>query len=85
MEAGASSTRDIVVAFVENTIKSLVEHKVIMGKPYAGATKDEIVDVLKKDNRWRWVGIGMVDDALKTLEAEDRVWKMGQGKWDLTE
>ncbi|KAF8178291.1 hypothetical protein BJ912DRAFT_1130722 [Pholiota molesta] len=45
---------------------------------------EEILDVLRNDDRWQYVGTWMVDDALKSLEAESRVWQMGRGKWDLT-
>ncbi|KAF8182096.1 hypothetical protein BJ912DRAFT_603402 [Pholiota molesta] len=83
-EAYVSLTPEFMADYVEDAIKMLVERKVAARNPYAGATKEEILDVLRNDDRWQYVGTWMVDDALKSLEAESRVWQMGRGKWDLT-
>jgi len=84
-EAYISLTPDYLADFVENAIKVLVDHYEKIGKPYAGATKDGILSVLRKDDRWKYVGEWTVDDALELLRKRGRAWNMGKGRWDLTE
>ncbi|KAF9528633.1 hypothetical protein CPB83DRAFT_906660 [Crepidotus variabilis] len=71
--------------YVEKAIKVLVDHYEKNGKPYHGATKDGILSVLRKDDRWRYVGDWSVDDALEVLKSEGKVWRLKPGRWDLTE
>ena len=42
--------------FVERAIKVLVDHYETIGKPYVGATKEGVLSVLRRDDRWRYVG-----------------------------
>lgn len=77
-------TPDFLGDFVEKAIKVLVDHYEKMGKPYAGATKEGVLSVLRKDDRWRYVGEWSVDDSLEFLKQEGRVWFLGNGRWDLT-
>ena len=69
---------------VERAVKVLVDHYAEIGKPYHGATKEGILQVLHKDDLWRYVGTWSVDEALEYLKKECRVWDMGKGRWDLT-
>ncbi|KDR78405.1 hypothetical protein GALMADRAFT_155343 [Galerina marginata CBS 339.88] len=83
-EAYISLTPEYLSDFVERAITVLVNHYEKIGKPYTGATKDGILSVLRKDDRWQYVGEWNVDDALDFLKKEGRVWCMGKGRWDLT-
>ncbi|KAF9552645.1 hypothetical protein CPC08DRAFT_714427 [Agrocybe pediades] len=84
-EAYISLTPDFLADFVANAIKVLVDHYERIGKRYNGATKDGILSVLRKDDRWKYVGEWSIDDALELLRKQGRVWSMGKGRWDLTE
>ncbi|KAH9486978.1 CST complex subunit STN1 [Psilocybe cubensis] len=84
-EAYISLTADLLAEHVEAAIKTLVDHYEKNGKPYIGATKDGILSVLRKDDRWRHVGEWNVQDALELLHGEGKVWAMKNGRWDLTE
>ena len=77
-------TPDFLGDFVEKAIKVLVDHYEKMGKPYAGATKEGVLSVLRKDDRWRYVGEWSIDDSLELLKQDGRVWFLGNGRWDLT-
>ncbi|KAF8901056.1 hypothetical protein CPB84DRAFT_1778363 [Gymnopilus junonius] len=84
-EAYISLTADYLADFVESAIKVLVRHYEDAGKPYSGASKESILSILKKDDRWQHVGEWNVDDTLKFLQAEGRVWAVGKNGWDVTE
>ena len=77
-------TPDFLGDYIEKAIKVLVDHYEEIGKPYAGATKDGVLSVLRKDDRWRYVGEWSIDDSLELLKQEGRVWSLGKGRWDLT-
>lgn len=84
-EAYIPLTADYLADFVEKAIKILVQHYEDIGRPYSGASKEAILSVLKKDDRWQHVGEWNVDDALTFLQAEGRVWAIGKNAWDITE
>lgn len=84
-EAYISLTPEYFSEYVEDAIKVLVDYYQRIGKPYAGATREGILQVLRKDDQWRRVGTWTIDDALEYLKVEGRVWNMGKGRWDLTE
>ncbi|KAJ3507059.1 hypothetical protein NLJ89_g6515 [Agrocybe chaxingu] len=85
-EAYVSLTGEYLADYVEGAIKVLVDHYAKLGKPYAGATKEGILSVLrKKDDQWRHLGEWTVEDALTVLSKEGRVWRLGNGRWDLTD
>ncbi|CAA7267232.1 unnamed protein product [Cyclocybe aegerita] len=85
-EAYVSLTGEYLADYVEGAIKILVDHYAKLGKPYAGATKEGILSVLrKKDDQWRHLGEWTVEDALAMLNKEGRVWSLGNGRWDLTD
>ncbi|KAF5311000.1 hypothetical protein D9619_007926 [Psilocybe cf. subviscida] len=88
-------TPPYLASAVENAISVLVAHYASIGRPYAGATKEGILSVLRKDDRWRFVGDWSVEETLVWLKERGRVWKMpgvggaggggaGSGRWDLT-
>lgn len=80
-------TPPYLAAPVEAAISVLVAHYTRIGKPYAGATKEGILSVLRKDDRWQFVGDWSVEETLVWLKEKGRVWKMpggGSGRWDLT-
>ncbi|KAF8962534.1 hypothetical protein BDZ97DRAFT_1920357 [Flammula alnicola] len=83
-EAYIALTPEYLADFVEKAIKLLVDHYEEIGKPYTGATKDGVLSVLRRDDRWKYVGAWNIDDALEYLKLEGRVWSMGNGGWDLT-
>lgn len=82
-EAYITLTSDYLAGFVEKAIGTLVDHYEKSGKPYHGATKEGILSVLKKDDRWRYVGIWHVEDALDLLLREGKIWSVAKGRWDL--
>lgn len=84
-EAYISLTADYLAEHVETAIKVLVDYYEKNNKPYSGATKDGILNVLRKDDRWRHVGEWNIQDALDLLQREGKVWAMAKGRWDLTE
>jgi hypothetical protein len=69
---------------VLQAIRFLVDLQTDKAKPYAGATAEAILNVLKKDDRWRSIGFWNVQDALEVLKGQGEVWDMGKGKWDMT-
>lgn len=83
-EAYIVLTPEYLANYVEGAIMVLVNHYQTIGKPYAGATRDGILSVLRKDDRWQFLGTWSIDEALQYLKREDRVWDMGKGRWDLT-
>ena len=83
-ESYVSLTPAYLAPHVERAVKVLVEHYARIGKPYAGATTEGILSVLKKDDRWGFLGAWNVQDALEVLRMECKVWDMGKGRWDLT-
>ena len=83
-ESYISLTPSYLAPHIEDAVKVLVEYYSQKGKPYAGATKEGILSVLRKDDRWKYVGAWTVQDALEVLKLEDKVWDMGKGRWDLT-
>jgi hypothetical protein len=83
-ESYISLTPSHLAPHIEEAVKVLVEYYNQKGKPYAGATKEGILSVLRKDDRWKYVGAWTVQDALEVLELEGKVWDMGKGRWDLT-
>jgi hypothetical protein len=80
--------------FVETAIRELTSTKGETGtKPVSklrvtrvptGATKEEILRRLHRDDRWRYIGEWQVEDALVYLQGERRVWRVGQDRWELT-
>ncbi|PPQ70626.1 hypothetical protein CVT26_010054 [Gymnopilus dilepis] len=84
-EAYVSLTADYLAEFVEAAIKTLVKHYEKAGKPYSGASKEAILVLLQKDDRWQHVGEWNVAEALQYLQTEGRVWAVGKNGWDLTE
>jgi len=83
-ESYVSLTPEYLASHVEQAVKVLVDHYAHIGKPYAGATTEGILSVLKRDDRWKYVGAWSVQDALEVLRTECKVWDMGKGRWDLT-
>ena len=83
-ESYVSLTPAYLAPYVERAVEVLVEHYARSGKPYAGATTEGILSVLKKDDRWGFLGAWNVQDALEVLRMECKVWDMGKGRWDLT-
>jgi len=77
-------TPEFLGDFVEKAIQVLVDHYEKIGKPYAGATKEGVLSVLRKDDRWRFVGEWSIDDSLQLLKLQGRAWYLGEGRWDLT-
>ena len=69
---------------VIQAVRFIVELQAAKGKPYAGATAEGILNVLKKDDRWRYIGLWNIQDALELLRDQGAVWDMGKGRWDLT-
>jgi hypothetical protein len=48
------------------------------------STKEGILACLKKDDRWRFVGVWNVEEALQVLKSERRAWCVEKGRWELT-
>jgi hypothetical protein len=70
---------------VIQAIQSIVEIQAGKQNPYAGATAGGILSVLKKDDRWRYIGLWNIQDALDLLRDQGAVWDLGKGRWDLTD
>ncbi|KAF7980580.1 hypothetical protein HWV62_37759 [Athelia sp. TMB] len=89
-EAYISLTPAHLAPHVEEAIRAIMgrpnqpvsKHR--LAGPPPGPTKDEITRHLKRaDARWAQVGEWVVEDALRVLEEEDRIWCVGKGKWEL--
>jgi len=84
-EAYISLTPDFSADHIEAAIKVLSDRHLKMGKPYAGATVQEILAFMRKDDdRWQYLGDWTVKDALDVLSKNGRVWKTGKDSWDVT-
>ena len=84
-EAYISLTPDFSADYVEAAIKVLSDRQLKLGKPYAGATVQEILTFMRKDDdRWQYLGDWTVKDALDVLSKDGRVWKTGKDSWDVT-
>jgi hypothetical protein len=84
-EAYISLTPDFSACYIEATIKVLSDRQLKMGRPYAGATVQEILAFMRKDDdRWQYLGDWTVKDALDVLSKNGRVWRTGEGSWDVT-
>ncbi len=83
-EAYIALTPEYLANYVEGAIMVLVNHYQTIGKPYLGATRDGILSVLRKDDRWQHLGTWTIDEALQYMKSESRVWDLGNGRWDLT-
>lgn len=67
-----------------NTHTNCRIYKLHAPAPPPGPTKEEITKFLQRmDGRWARVGEWTVDDALRVLQKEDKVWCVGQGRWEL--
>lgn len=53
-------------------------------QPYRGASCEGLLQHLKADDRWSFIHIDSVKDALKYLEVEGRAWMVGKDQWQLT-
>lgn len=83
-ESYITLTPSYLAPHVEDAVRVLVQYYIQKGKPYAGATKEGILSVLRKDDRWKHVGAWSIQDALNALKLKGKVWDMGKGRWDLT-
>ena len=84
-EAYISLTPDFSADYIESTIKVLSDRQLKLGKPYAGATVQEISAFMRKDDdRWQYLGDWTVKDALDVLSKNGRVWRTGKDSWDVT-
>ena len=83
-EAYISLTPDFLADHIEAAIKVLSDRQLKMGKPYAGATVQDILAFMRKDDdRWQYLGDWTVRDALDVLGKDGRVWKTGKDSWDV--
>ena len=84
-EAYISLTPDFSADYIEAAIKVLSDRQLKMGKPYAGATVQDILTFMRKDDdRWQYLGDWTVKDALDVLSKNGRVWRTGKDSWDVT-
>ena len=84
-EAYISLTPDFSADHIEAAIKVLSDRQLKLGKPYAGATLQDILAFMRKDDdRWQYMGDWTVKDALDVLSRDGRVWKTGKASWDVT-
>jgi len=84
-ESYVSLTPTYLSQYVLQAVRLVVELHAAKGKPYAGATTEGILNVLKKDDRWRYIGLWNIQDALEILSGQGAVWDLGKGRWDLTD
>jgi len=84
-ESYISLTPTYLSQYVLQAVRLIVELYAGKGKPYAGATTEGILNVLKKDDRWRYIGLWNVEDALEIMKGQGTVWDLGKGRWDLTD
>jgi hypothetical protein len=84
-EAYISLTPDFSAYYIEAAIQVLSDRQLKMGKPYAGATVQEISAFMRKDDdRWQYLGDWTVKDALDVLSKNGRVCRTGKDSWDVT-
>ena len=84
-EAYISLTPDFLADYIVAAIKVLSDLQLKLGKPYAGATVQDILGFMRKDDdRWQYLGGWTVKDGLDILRKEGRVWKTGKDSWDVT-
>jgi hypothetical protein len=84
-EAYISLTPDFLADHIEAAIKVLSDRQLKMGKPYAGATVQDISTFMRKDDdRWQYLGEWTVKDTLDLLSENRRVWRTGKDSWDVT-
>ena len=84
-EAYISLTPDFSADYIEAAIKVLSDRQLEMGKPYAGATVQDILAFMRRDDdRWQYLGDWTVKDAIDVLSKDGRVWKTGKDSWDVT-
>lgn len=71
--------------YVEVAIRDILHRPKTLGREAPkGPTKAEILALLRADGRWRRVGDWAVEEALTWLKEEERVWDVGEGRWELT-
>lgn len=50
--------------------------------PPPGPTPEEILKWMKRDSRWENVGVWNVEEALKVLSEDGKVYSIGEGRWE---
>jgi hypothetical protein len=87
-ESYVSLTPVYLGKYVENAIKDIMATSLASEcNPTSlpkGPTKKEILVCLQGDGRWRRVSDWAVDEAVDWLKKEERVWDVGEGRWELT-
>lgn len=88
-ESYVSLTPPHLGKYVEIAIRDIMLRPIIPGRSNGsqapkGPTKEEILVTLRADGRWRRVGDWAVEEALMWLKEEERVWDVGEGRWELT-
>ena len=84
-EAYISLTPDFSADYIEAAIKVISDRQLKMGKPYAGATVQDILTFMRKDDdRWQYLGDWTVKEGLDVLNKNGRVWRSGKDSWDVT-
>ena len=84
-EAYISLTPDFLADYVVTAIKVLSDRQLKLGNPYAGATVQDILAFMHKDDdRWQFLGDWTVKDALEVLSKDGWVWRTGKNSWDVT-
>jgi hypothetical protein len=89
-EAYVPLTPAYLAPYVEKAIDTLMLRSSKSRKaPYdmsspPGPTPEDITMFLRRsDSRWMFLGAWAVADALELLKAEERVWAVGGGRWEL--
>jgi hypothetical protein len=71
-------------AYIPLTPQYLAEHVEGVVRVLEGASKGEITRFLRRsDDRWGRVGEWVVEEAIKLLKDDGRVWHVGCGKWEV--
>jgi hypothetical protein len=74
--------------YVEKAIKEIMDKSEApecdLTSGRKGPNKKEILMWLQGDGRWRRVGDWAVEEALNLLKEEERIWEVGEGRWELT-
>ena len=84
-EAYISLTPDFSADYIEAAIKVISDRQLKMGKPYAGATVQDILVFMRKDDdMWQYLGDWTVREGLDVLSKNGRVWRTGKDSWDVT-
>lgn len=83
-ESYISLTPSFLSPHILQALHDLTDRNLSIGKPYAGVSSEGVVGEMRRDDRWRYLGVWSVEEVLGGLEAEGRVWRMGNGRWDVT-